>query len=264
MEKQMLAEGTLQGQTAIITGGATGIGFGIAQELGRLGARVVLASRNAERLTAAQGELAAAGVDALGVPTDIRDAAQVDELVARTIERYGQIDILVNNAAGNFIVDAENLSVNGFNAVVGIVLHGTFHCSRAVGLEMIRSGRGGKMLNLVAAYAWTGGPKTLHSAVAKAGVVAMTRTLAVEWAEFGIRVNALCPGPVDTEQSRQQLWAAPEMRERLLRSIPTGRFGTVAEVAQAASYLLSPYADFINGEVLVIDGGEWLGKGIAE
>ncbi len=260
----MLAEGTLKGQSAIVTGGATGIGFGIAQELGRLGARIVLASRNAERLHAAQEQLLAQGIEALGVPTDIRDASQVDELVAKTLERYGQIDLLVNNAAGNFIVDAEKLSVNGFNAVVGIVLHGTFHCSRAVGLEMIRSGRGGKMLNLVAAYAWTGGPKTLHSAVAKAGVVAMTRTLAVEWAEFGIRVNALCPGPVDTEQSRAQLWAAPEMRDRLLRSIPTGRFGTVEEVAQAASYLLSPYADFINGEVLVIDGGEWLGKGIAE
>ncbi|MDA8346607.1 MAG: SDR family oxidoreductase [Thermaerobacter sp.] len=260
----MLAQGTLNGQIAIVTGGATGIGLGIAQEVGRLGARVVLASRNQERLDAAVQQLASQGVESIGVKTDIRDPAQVDELVAKALDQYGQIDMLVNNAAGNFIVDAEKLSVNGFNAVVGIVLHGTFHCSRAVGLEMIRSGRGGKMLNLVAAYAWTGGPMTLHSAVAKAGVVAMTRTLAVEWAEYGIRVNALCPGPVDTEQSRAQLWAAPEMRERLLRSIPTGRFGTVEEVAQAASYLLSPYADFINGEVLVIDGGEWLGKGIAE
>ena len=260
----MLPEGTLRGQVAIVTGGATGIGLGIAREIGRLGGRVVLASRNGERLDAAVNELVAMGIDALAVPTDVRDPAQVDALVARTVEHYGQIDLLVNNAAGNFIVDAEKLSVNGFNAVVGIVLHGTFHCSRAVGLEMIRSGRGGKMLNLVAAYAWTGGPMTLHSAVAKGGVVAMTRTLAVEWAEFGIRVNALCPGPVDTEQSRQQLWAAPDIRARLLRSVPVGRFGTVEEVAQAASYLLSPYADFINGEVLVIDGGEWLGKGISE
>lgn len=260
----MLAQGTLEGQVAIITGGGTGIGYGIAQELGRLGARVVLASRGVERLGAAVAELAANGVEALAVQTDIRDPGQVDELVRQTLERFGQVDILVNNAAGNFVVEAEKLSVNGFNAVVGIVLHGTFHCSRAVGLEMIRGGRGGRILNLVAAYAWTGGPMTLHSAVAKGGVVAMTRTLAVEWAKHGIRVNALCPGPVDTEQSRAQLWAAPEIRERLLRTVPTGRFGTVEEVAQAASYLVSPYADFINGEVLVIDGGEWLGKGLAE
>lgn len=260
----MLAQGTLEGQVAIITGGGTGIGYGIAQELGRLGARVVLASRGLERLHAAVAELAEHGVQALAVQTDIRDPAQVDELVRQTLERFGHVDILVNNAAGNFVVEAEKLSVNGFNAVVGIVLHGTFHCSRAVGLEMIRRGRGGRILNLVAAYAWTGGPMTLHSAVAKGGVVAMTRTLAVEWAKHGIRVNALCPGPVDTEQSRAQLWAAPEIRERLLRTVPTGRFGTIEEVAQAASYLVSPYADFINGEVLVIDGGEWLGKGLAE
>ena len=260
----MLAQGTLAGQVALVTGGGSGIGLGIAREIGRLGGIPVIASRNQERLDEAVRELAQDGVEAVGIATDVRAPEQVDRLVAATLERYGRIDILVNNAAGNFIVDAENLSVNGFNAVVGIVLHGTFHCSRAVGLEMIRSGRGGRILNLVAAYAWTGGPKTLHSAVAKAGVVAMTRTLAVEWAEFGIRVNALCPGPVDTEQSRAQLWAAPEIRERLLRSVPTGRFGTVDEVAQAASYLLSPYADFINGEVLVIDGGEWLGKGLAD
>ena len=259
----MLAQGTLDGQVAIVTGGGTGIGLGIAREIGRIGARVVLASRSADHLTAAVEELRRDGIEASAQPTDVRDPEQVDRLVATTIERYGRIDILVNNAAGNFIVDADKLSVNGFNAVVGIVLHGTFHCTRAAGLEMIRSGRGGKILNLVAAYAWTGGPKTLHSAVAKGGVVAMTRTLAVEWAHYGICVNALCPGPVDTEMSRAQLWAAPEIQEQLLRSVPVGRFGSVEEVAQAASYLVSPYADFINGEVLVIDGGEWLGKGFA-
>jgi NAD(P)-dependent dehydrogenase (short-subunit alcohol dehydrogenase family) len=259
----MLAPGTLEGQVAIVTGGGTGIGLGIARELGRLGARVVLASRSQDHLATAVDELWQSGIEAQAQQTDVRDPDQVDQLLAATLDRYGQVDILVNNAAGNFIVDADKLSVNGFNAVVGIVLHGTFHCTRAVGLEMIRSGRGGRILNLVAAYAWTGGPKTLHSAVAKAGVVAMTRTLAVEWAHYGIRVNALCPGPVDTEMSRAQLWAAPEIREQLLRSVPIGRFGSVEEVAQAASYLLSPYADYINGEVLVIDGGEWLGKGFA-
>ena len=257
----MLAPGTMAGQVAIVTGGGTGIGLGIAREFGRLGAQVVLASRSREHLDAGVAELRDAGVEAFAEVVDVREPADVDRMVHATLECSGRIDVLVNNAAGNFIVDAEKLSVNGFNAVVGIVLHGTFHCTRAVGLEMIASGRGGRILNLVAAYAWTGGPKTLHSAVAKAGVVAMTRTLAVEWAGYGIRVNALCPGPVDTEMTRRQLWDVPEVRQAVLRDIPTGRFGTVEEVAQAASYLVSPYADFINGEVLVIDGGEWLGKG---
>jgi len=154
--------------------------------------------------------------------------------------------------------------VNGFNAVVASVLHGTIYCTRAAGLRMIEQGRGGKILSVVASYAWTGGPRTLHSAVAKAGVVAMTRTLGVEWAHHGIRVNALCPGPTDTEGARGALWPDAASAARLLQKIPAGRFGTVEEMAQAASYLLSPYADFVTGEVFVVDGGEWLGKGLVE
>lgn len=258
----MLAEKSLDGRVAIITGGGTGIGFAIATEYARLGARLVLASRNPEHLEPAACELAGAGAQVLTVPTDVRVPEQVDHLMEETARRFNAIDILVNNAAGNFICPAEKLSVNGWNSVVNIVLNGTFYCSRAAGLRMIESGRGGSILNIVATYAWTGGPGTIHSASAKAGVVCMTRTLAVEWAQYRIRVNAIAPGPVETEGAGSRLWASPEVRETMIRSVPRGRIGRPGEIAQAASYLVSGFADFITGEVLVVDGGQWLGKGM--
>jgi NAD(P)-dependent dehydrogenase (short-subunit alcohol dehydrogenase family) len=258
----MLPEKSLEGRVAIITGGGTGIGFAIASEYVRLGARVVLASRNPEHLEPAVRELTARGAEAIALPTDVRVPEQVDRMVGETVQRFGAIDILVNNAAGNFICAAEKLSPNGWNAVVNIVLNGTFYCSRAAGLSMIESGRGGNILNLVAAYAWTGGPGTIHSASAKAGVVCMTRTLAVEWARYKIRVNAIAPGPVETEGAGSKLWASSEFRDAMIRTIPRGRIGTVEEVGHAAAYLVSDFADFITGEVLVMDGGQWLGKGM--
>lgn len=261
MSTTMLPLGTFQGQTAVITGGGSGIGLGIARELGLLGAYVVLAGRKPEKLETARAELERDGIAALAVPADIRDAAQVEALMDQALEATGRLDILVNSAAGNFIVDSDKLSVNGWNAVVNTVLNGTFYCTRAAGLKMIEAKRGGRILSIVASYAWTGGPKTLHSVAAKAGVVAMTRTLAVEWAHYGIRVNALCPGPTDTEGARP-LWADPAEAVRLKSKIPVGRFGTVSEMGRAASYLVSPFADFVNGEVFVIDGGEWLGRGL--
>jgi len=258
----MLPEKSLEGRVAIVTGGGTGIGFAIASEFARLGARVALASRSAEHIEPAVGELHARGAEALAVPTDVRVPEQVDHLVEATVRRFGAIDILVNNAAGNFVCPAEKLSVNGWNAVVNIVLNGTFYCSRAAGLRMIESGRGGNILNVVAAYAWTGGPLTIHSASAKAGVVAMTRTLAVEWARYKIRVNAIAPGPVGTKGAGDQLWASPEFREAMIRTVPRGRIGETSEIANAAAFLVSDFADFISGEVLVMDGGQWLGKGM--
>ena len=256
----MLPEGSLKDQTAVITGGGSGIGLGIAEELGRLGAHLVLAGRNINRLDTAKAELLRQGFPTITVATDVRQPDQVQSLIEKATNQWGSLDILVNSAAGNFLVDTEKLSVNGWNAIVNTVLNGTFYCTRAAGLQMIRQGHG-KILSIVASYAWTGGPRTVHSAAAKAGIVAMTRTLAVEWAHHGIRVNALCPGPTDTEGARP-LWANPEDEIRLRSKIPVGRFGTVEEVARAASYLVSPYADYINGEVLVMDGGEWLGKGL--
>ena len=258
----MLPEKTLHGRVAIITGGGTGIGFGIASEYARLGAKLVLASRNEKHLEPAAQALAAKGVEVVTVRTDVREPEDVDRMVQAAIARFGAIDILVNNAAGNFICLAEKLSPHGWNAVVNIVLNGTFYCSRAVGLHMIESGRGGNILNIVATYAWTGGPGTIHSACAKAGVVCMTQTLAVEWARHKIRVNAIAPGPVETEGAGSKLWADPEFREAMLRGVPRGRIGTVQEIAQASAYLVSDFADFITGEVLVMDGGQWLGKGM--
>lgn len=258
----MLPEKSLDGRVAIITGGGTGIGFGIASEYARLGARLVLASRNEKHLEPAAQALTAKGAEVLTVRMDVREPDEVDRMVAAAVTRFGGIDILVNNAAGNFICLAEKLSPHGWNAVVNIVLNGTFYCSRAAGLRMIESGRGGNILNIVAAYAWTGGPGTIHSACAKAGVVCMTQTLAVEWARYKIRVNAIAPGPVETEGAGSKLWASPEIREAMLHTVPGGRIGTVEEVAQASAYLVSDFADYITGEVLVMDGGQWLGKGM--
>ncbi len=258
----MLPEKTFEGQLAIVTGGGSGIGLAVASEISRLGGRVVLAGRKPERLADAVAALTAAGGRAMAQPTDVRQPEQVDALVEAALAWGGSVDMLVNSAAGNFLVDADQLSVNGWLAVVNTVLNGTFFCSRAVGRQMIASGRGGRIVSIVASYAWTGGPHTVHSASAKAGVVAMTRTLAAEWARHGVRVNAVCPGPTDTEGARP-LWQDPLARERLLASIPVGRFAKPEEIAQATTYLLSPYADYVNGEVLVIDGGEWLGKGLS-
>lgn len=257
----MLPPNTLLGKVAIITGGGTGLGRAMALEYSRLGAKLVLASRNPEHLEPTVAEIRRAGGEAIGVTTDVRDPAQVDRMVQQTKESFGGVDILVNNAAGNFICKAEDLSPNGWRTVVDICLNGTFYCTRAAGREMIAQGRGGKILSVLATYAWTGGPGTVHSAAAKAGILSMTRTLAVEWAQHGIRVNTITPGATVTEGAGNKLWGTPEAQAKLLARIPAGRMGNPEEIAQAAAYLVSPYADYINGENLTMDGGAWLGKG---
>ena len=251
----MLPDKTFEGRVAIVTGGATGIGFAIAKELTRLGARVVIASRKEENLEPAAAEL---GEGASYHVLDVRDAAAVEAMAEKVATDHGRIDILVNNAAGNFIVQSEQLSVNGWNSVINIVLNGTFYCTSAVGKRMIAAKNGGVMLNIIANYAWTGAPGVVHSASAKAGVLAMTRTLAVEWARHKIRLNAMAPGPVDTPGASARLFPDPAIHEGIRRTIPLRRFATLEEVANAASYLLSDYASYITGEALVIDGGQWL------
>jgi len=254
----MLAEGTFDGKAAIVTGGGSGLGRAIVLELARLGAAVAVAGRRPEPLAETVALVEGAGGTALAQPTDVRDPEQVDALVAATVERFGRVDVLVNNAAGNFVVKAEDLSPNGWRAVVAIVLDGGFLCSRAVGRRMIEQGDGGAILSVIASYAWTGGPGTVHSAAGKAGLVAMTRTLAVEWAPHGIRVNCICPGPTDTEGAGQALWPTEEDRDRVAATVPLGRLATPEEVAVWAAALCSPYAGYITGETLTIDGGHWL------
>jgi NAD(P)-dependent dehydrogenase (short-subunit alcohol dehydrogenase family) len=254
----MLPDKTFEGRVGIITGGATGIGLGIAHELVRLGATVVICSRKEENLGKAVDELRSQGGKAEYHVLDVRDAEAVDAMAAKVDSDHGRIDFLVNNAAGNFIVPTEQLSTNGWNTVINIVLNGTFYCTSAVGKRMIEKKTGGVMLNVIANYAWTGAPGVVHSASAKAGVLAMTQTLAVEWARYKIRLNAIAPGPVDTPGAAARLFPDPNIIEGIRKTIPLRRFATLEEVANAASYLLSDYSSYVTGEAFVIDGGQWL------
>jgi NAD(P)-dependent dehydrogenase (short-subunit alcohol dehydrogenase family) len=231
----------------------------MARELARLGARVVLASRQEDNHRAAAEEIRSAGGRADYHVLDVRDAEAVEAMAAKIEKDHGRIDFLVNNAAGNFIVPAEQLTTNGWNSVIGIVLNGTFYCTSAVGKRMIEKKTGGVILNVIANYAWTGAPGVVHSASAKAGVLAMTRTLAVEWARHKIRLNAIAPGPVDTPGASARLFPDPAVVEGIRKTVPLRRFATLEEVAHAASYLLSDYASYVTGEEFVIDGGQWLG-----
>ena len=257
----MLSATSLQNQVAFISGGCTGIGLAIARRLGELGAAVAVGSRDSKHLESGTADLRHAGLDPLAIQIDVRKPDQVDEMVQRVVKHFGRIDILVNNAAGNFICRAEDLSPNGWNAVVGIVLNGSFYCSRAVGRHMIARGAGGSIVSVLANYIWTGSPGTIHSAAAKAGVASMTQTLAVEWARHKIRVNAVAPGPIESPGAARQLWNTPEAVERITAAVPLGRWGQPAEVADAVAFLVSPHAGFITGEILTIDGGAWLGRG---
>jgi NAD(P)-dependent dehydrogenase (short-subunit alcohol dehydrogenase family) len=197
------------------------------------------------------------------VQADVREPDAVAAAFDAAEEALGPLTTLVNNAAGNFLVRAEELSPNGWRAVVGIVLDGTFHCSRELGRRVAeRGGANAQIVNIVASYAWTGGPGTVHSAAAKAGVVNLTRTLAVEWARHGIRVNAISPGPIDTEETRERLWPTQEMRDHVLGRIPLGRFGRPEEIAHACAFLVSDYAGYVTGDVVTVDGGAWLEQGM--
>lgn len=252
----------LKDHVAVVTGGGTGIGLAIARRLGSLGAHIAIASRNSQHLEQGCASLREAGIDALAVQLDVRKPEQVDEMVERTVKHFGSLDLLINNAAGNFICRAEDLSPNGWNSVIGIVLTGSFYCSRAVGRYMIARKRGGAIVSVLANYVWTGSPGTIHSAAAKAGVMSMTQTLAVEWAPHGIRVNAVAPGPIEASPgAAKQLWNTQAAIDRITARVPSRRWGRPDEVADAVAFLAAPQSGFITGEVLTIDGGSWIGRG---
>ena len=255
----MFEERLLDPKVVIVTGGGTGLGKSMARRFAELGARVVLAGRRLEPLQETAQEIAARGQEALAVGgCDVRDMAQVEAMVQAAVERFGRVDALINNAAGNFLCPTEELTPNGFASVVGIVLQGSFHCTLAAGRQMIAQGGGGVILSITTTYAELGSAYVVPSACAKAGVLAMTRSLAVEWAKYKIRVNAIAPGPFPTEGAWSRL--VPPGFEGVMTpdKIPARRFGEHHELADLASFLLADGSAYITGQQLVIDGGESL------
>lgn len=255
----MYDKALLAGKIAVVTGGGTGIGKAVAAALARHGADVALAARDGERLEAAAAEIRkATGRRAIGVPTDVSDAKAVAALFDKAEADLGPVSILINGAAANFVRPSEMLTSVRFRKVVDIVLHGSFNCAIEAGRHMLPRGEG-TIVSLLASYAWTGAPGFLPSAAAKSGVQAMTKTLGVEWMGRGVRVNAVCPGLIDTPQSRERLWPEPWMRELLLESVPGGKFGTEEDVANAVLFLCAPETRYVAGETLVVDAGTSLG-----
>lgn len=253
----------LKGQSALITGGGSGIGLATATALARHGANVALAARNLERLEEAAAGLRTFGVKAIAVKTDVADIKQVKNAVQTAVKEFGRLDIMVNNAAANFIRPTASLTSVRWRKVIDIVLNGSFHGCLEAGKVMLEQGSG-CIVNMLATYAWTGAPGLAPSAAAKGGVLALTRTLGVEWAGQGVRVNAVAPGFIDTPQSRERLWPDPKMVEKMLASVPVGRFGDPDDAANLVLYLASPMGAYISGEVLTADGGHCLGKGALE
>ncbi len=252
---------SFRARTAFVTGGGTGLGLEVSKRLGALGANVVVASRDPAHHGAIRDLGAAGGFDVLSLPMDVRRPDAVRGAFRAAVERFGGVDVLVNNAAGNFVRPSLLLAPKAFANVIDIALNGVFTCSREAG-RVMSSGRGGTIVNVSAPYAATGKPGVVHSACAKAGVEAMTRTLAAEWAPMGIRVNAVSPGPFESEGASDRLWPSPEIEAAVRRQIPLGRFGTAAEVAELIVWLASDASSWVTGAVWVMDGGWSLPAGL--
>jgi NAD(P)-dependent dehydrogenase (short-subunit alcohol dehydrogenase family) len=249
----------LKDKVILITGGGTGLGRSMGERFLQLGAKLAIASRREPLLKqAAQEMMAAYGGEVLPVTCDIRDAARVDAMIDAVWQHYGTLDALVNNAAGNFASPTERLSPRAVDAVLAIVLHGSFYCTLAAGKRWIAAKRPGRVMSIVTTYADTGSAYVVPSAAAKAGVLAMTRSLGVEWAKYGITTVAIAPGPFPTPGAWERLMPGADASEAALARIPLHRVGRHEELANLAAYLLSPMAEYINGESVVIDGGEWL------
>lgn len=252
------AKDLLKDKVILITGGGTGLGRAMGETFLGLGAKLAIAGRREDVLKQAAGEMGTDGKEVYFKSCDVRDPAQVQELAEAVERHYGKIDVLVNNAAGNFISPTERLSPRAVDAVLNIVLHGTFYATLEVGKRWIEAGHTGTMLNIVTTYASSGSGFVVPSAAAKAGVLALTRSLAVEWARYGIRQVAIAPGPFPTEGAWSRLSPTPELEQKMLDRVPLGRVGNPEELAHLAAFLVSDYASYMNGEVVTIDGGEWL------
>lgn len=248
----------LKDKVILITGGGTGLGLAMAKTFGELGARLAIVGRRQAVLDEAKRSFDASGIPLWSQSLDIRHPERVDEMMDALLSHYGRLDVLVNNAAGNFISPTERLSPRAVDAVLNIVLHGTFYCTLAAGKRWIDRGEPGTVLNITTSYAWTGSGYVVPSAAAKAGVLALTRSLAVEWAPHRIRQVAIAPGPFPTEGAWSRLFPTTELADLALSRVPSGRVGRPEELTTLAAYLISDAADYINGEVITIDGGEWL------
>ena len=278
-------DGLFTGQVGIVTGGGTGIGFGIAELLASLGMHVVLASRRVEHIEPAAERLRQSGHQASAATLDVRDSDRVREVIAGVAERHGRLDLLVNNAAGNFYVPSETMSPNAWRSVIEIDLSGTFFCSQAA-LPHLRASGGGSIVNISMTLHYRGWPQMAHATAAKGGIDALTRTLALEWASANVRVNAVAPGPVPTEGVLKAFARPPaagtdlftnanagdtgtavdpegitrDAIEQRARAIPLARWGAPRDIANAVTFLASPAASWVTGAILVVDGGEWLAR----
>lgn len=265
LNEGMLKEGALKGKNILITGGGTGLGRSMGEYFLELGANLIITSRKLDVLQATAEEMMKEkGGKVLPVACDVREIDQVEKMWEDATKEFGQIHVVLNNAAGNFISPTERLSTNAFNTVLDIVLKGTSQVTLTAGKDWIAKKQNGTFLNIVTTYAWTGSGYVVPSAAAKAGVLAMTRSLAVEWAKYGIRSNAIAPGPFPTEGAWSRLLPGDLVKKfDPAKKVPVGRVGEHQELANLAAYLVSDFSSFVNGEVMTIDGGEWL-KGAGE
>ena len=258
---KMLRDNALEGKTIVITGGGSGLGKSMTTYFMELGANAVITSRNLEKLQKVKEELELkTGSKCLAVACDVRNIDEVEAMHQKAIDTFGKVDVLLNNAAGNFIAPTERLSANAFDTVIDIVLKGTKNCTLTFGKHWINTKQQNtSVLNIVTTYAWTGSAYVVPSATAKAGVLAMTRSLAVEWAKYGMRFNAIAPGPFPTKGAWDRL-LPEDIRDKfdLAKKVPLKRVGEHQELANLAAYMVSDFSAYMNGEVITIDGGEWL------